>query len=527
MHVWAALPHSRDVAVPRWRRVGPAVLTALALVCTPALADEAEQAFEALYGKEYAGVLRSRDPASVLALAERFLTVATGEEVGPPLAALLCRRAHELSLLHPEGYRTAVHAMRLSEARHPPTRLACRDTLVDLERRRYRAARGPARIGAGNDLIDALMAAAAAHRNAGRADEVSGLLSEADRTASAVARPRKAEIQLWRNRIAMCAESRERIDELLKQVEAKPDDTAAHDELVRRLLVDRDDPVAAAEHLEGVADAELRKYVPAAAKGIREAPELAASEMAQWYAGLMDEAPASAKTDMFRRAWAYYEVYLDKHKGMDASHAEGVAGMRDLLARLRKARLEELDDTDRWLELLRLPGVPAKNGQLQVSGYKTSTSLPCVIEGAYQIVARFSRGTEKRGDCGIHLPAGTEGAAFMMSGNGMDGYISHVQQGAVKVPEPVGGREFTVDALVVPEGDCVEILVDVNGKPYLHWSGPQRLLAHPHVPGKSRWRRNPASKRFQAVGMGHFLVVYTSMRVRSLAGQVRMPADGR
>jgi formylglycine-generating enzyme required for sulfatase activity len=62
--------------------------------------------------------------------------------------------------------------------------------------------------------------------------------------------------------------------------------------------------------------------VPAAAKPIEQAPELACNELGDWYHGLADQATAPAsKGAMLRRAKAYYRQFLDLHKADDLARA--------------------------------------------------------------------------------------------------------------------------------------------------------------------------------------------------------------
>ncbi|MBE3123596.1 MAG: formylglycine-generating enzyme family protein, partial [Planctomycetes bacterium] len=93
-------------------------------------------------------------------------------------------------------------------------------------------------------------------------------------------------------------------------------------EIARLYLVELDNPKAAAEFVDDRCDDETRKYVPAAAKPVGKAPELACKELGDWYRGLADQtsAPAS-KGAMLRRAKAYYERFMSLHKPNDLARA--------------------------------------------------------------------------------------------------------------------------------------------------------------------------------------------------------------
>ena len=91
---------------------------------------------------------------------------------------------------------------------------------------------------------------------------------------------------------------------------------------MRLYLVEMNNPAEAAKFVDETLDEATRKYVPAAAKPIEEAPELACNELGDWYRGLADQATATAsKGAMLERAKAYYERFVDLHKADDLARA--------------------------------------------------------------------------------------------------------------------------------------------------------------------------------------------------------------
>jgi len=109
---------------------------------------------------------------------------------------------------------------------------------------------------------------------------------------------------------------------LKARLAADPKDASSRKEIVRLYLVEMDNPAEAAKFLDEAMDAATRKYVPAAAKPIEDAPEAACTEMGDWYKGLADQATAPAsKGAMLQRAKAYYTRFVDLHKADDVARA--------------------------------------------------------------------------------------------------------------------------------------------------------------------------------------------------------------
>jgi len=114
-------------------------------------------------------------------------------------------------------------------------------------------------------------------------------------------------------------------------------DTAGDIALAARLL-EAAKAAGAAEYLDAACDPALRKYVPAAAKGVEAAPELACVELGDWYRDLAAAATTGSKVSTLTRAQAYYARYLALHAaaGMDRTKAElALTKVEEELDRLR------------------------------------------------------------------------------------------------------------------------------------------------------------------------------------------------
>jgi formylglycine-generating enzyme required for sulfatase activity len=116
-----------------------------------------------------------------------------------------------------------------------------------------------------------------------------------------------------------------------------------------------DNPAEAAKSVNETLDEATRKYMPAAAKPIEEAPELACNELGDWYRGLADQATAPAsKGAMLRRAKAYYERFMGLHKTDDLARAGTTLMLKkvdDALAKLGPAAEDKSDPSSLTLNL--------------------------------------------------------------------------------------------------------------------------------------------------------------------------------
>jgi len=277
---------------------------------------EAEKAFGEVYGADFKRVKATRDTRDDVELAARFLTAAGESAAAPELVAVLCEKACELAMAHPDGFKTAVAAMELESAQMPDKADACSDRVLEIRQKQFELAKGDARSKAGEVLVDALMAAVDMHATAGPAEAI--VLC---RRAQSVARLANSEAKpVIDARLASLGQLLKLVreaDDLKKQLDANPQNVALREKLVRLCLVEMDNPAEAAQFIEGVPDEGLRKYVPAAARPLDSAPELACTELAEWYKALAGSAPPAAVSAMLVRAQGYYQRFLRLHETAD------------------------------------------------------------------------------------------------------------------------------------------------------------------------------------------------------------------
>ncbi|HUU91007.1 MAG TPA: hypothetical protein VM238_07340 [Phycisphaerae bacterium] len=475
-----------------------AVRTGLAAICLVFLAafavpaaegPDARAMFESLYGNDVDKVTRTRDKADDVALAARLLETARGQDVRPPLAAVLCEKAIDLGSTHPDGYDTAVDAAELTIEVAPDTAAKTYERLLTLREQQHRSAKGLDKIGAAETLIESLLVAADAHLEGGDASEATGLMQRASRLARAVRSDRQDEIQARMDRLAERLRAERQVEAYEKKLQAAPDDAATRNSLVRLCVVELDDPQRATTFLNDGCAEDLKKYVLAAAKGVGAAPELACLDLAEWYRGLAEEASEAGKPAVLRRAKAYYERFLDLHEADDLARNQATLALEKVEADL--AKLAALTETrvvgpGRWIDLLPLVNIQEdlnkkdqkcrwRDDGLWVEGHDfVKVAMPCIPQGDYQVRVTFMRpGGTDISSVSVYVPVGSKPVDVSWTNK------EHAGIGSVK-PKPEKGQpglvlpkqEHTADITIRVRGNLGDITVLFDGRPHLHWRGP-------------------------------------------------------
>jgi len=316
------------------RLAAAAILLASSL---PVLAGEAADTFNKLYGEDLKRVAATPLPADDVSLAKQMLGDAKEAGDQPALLSLLCEKAYELAVKDASGYATATAAMDLLAGKVPEKKIECLQKNAALYQKQYTAARGEAKTKAGEDVITALSALAEAQTAAGDSDAAGTTLRQAIAIATAIRSENKAALQARLENLAPRQKVEKQIAALKAKLDADAKDEVSRKELVRLYLVEMDNPAEAAKFLDETLDEATRKYVPAAVKPIGDAPELACTELGDWYRGLADQAatPAS-KGAMLRRAQAYYQRFLELHTAEDLARTAATLTLKRIEDALAK-----------------------------------------------------------------------------------------------------------------------------------------------------------------------------------------------
>lgn len=509
---------------------------------TAALTDEgaeaakARQTFESLFGEEVAKVRGTPTAQDDLALAKRLLEVARDATDSPAFLAVLCDHAYALASPHASGKDTAVAAMDLL-AEHVPNRAEEAQARVrQLREGKDEAGAGGTETvgrptespqGAPEDKLKALLAEIEKKKQAGALVEAAALYRKAKGMAKAAGDNRLGEIEAAAEALTRRIRLERRTRDVRAMLKNQPDNVSAREGLVRLYLVKLDDPERAAEVLEGVEDEELKKYVPAAAKPVDAAPELACLDLGEWYKGLAESAPDDAKPAMYARAKAYLDRFLRLHATKDMDRVRAKVAMEKVGKALAKgeapaaapaqpAKPKKPDETaggkeksvikpGKWVDLIRVID-PAKHvvaGQgewiregkvlRKVPGrtMRSRIMIPYKIRGSYQLHTEYvfskpGAGFGPGGGFGFTLPVGERSVHLCLwaksePGTHGLGFVDHhyADNNETTVPaQPVVvNRPYSLDVQVEQmRRDQAHIAVRLNGKPIIDWTGRRSAL---------------------------------------------------
>jgi hypothetical protein len=326
-----------------------------------------------------------------------------------------------------------------------------------------------------------------------------------------------------------------KIAALKARLQSAPTDAAVRTELVTALVVDLNDPAAAAKFVDATLDAALQKFVPAAARGIDQTPELACPQLGDWYRGLADKAPAPARPPMLARARAYYDRFLGLHAAEDLARAQVTLALKKLdeaaaPAEAARAETPKPDTTARpagtakagptgkaatpaasaaaagetlaanqWHDLMKyidtnkdpvfgnMPiGWRREQGAIACSnsGYSSESkiSVPVMPQGSYDLQVKFAISGSTYGHVGIFLPAGAGATVLRLDCSGQSGlnYVNgrNASYNGTGTPTMLTVRRvYTVEVRVTLTGDQASIVATLDGKPLVQWSGSQTALS--------------------------------------------------
>ena len=521
--------------------------------------DQAAPAFESLYGSDFKRVRLTREVADDLELAARLLAAAKEATGQPAFLAVLCEKAADLAGPHPDGVATAVEALGFLAAQIPEQAGMCAERLVDVRQKQFEGSRGADRPPAGEALIDALLGAAEHKQEDGALMDAVTFYRRAQAIGRAVSSPRSGEIDARQKVLARAMQTEREIADIQTLLEKSPGNTALREKLVRIYLVEKDDPAEASKHLEGIEDEALRKYVPAAAKGVEAAPELACQELGEWYRGLGEAAPDAAKPAMYARAKAYYERFLGLHPTEDLARTTASLALGKVDAELAKlggapgpttaakapspskptlAPSGKTVRTGQWVDLVPyvdLAKHAVKGTWEERDGVLVLTNapgggramIPAVPLGNYELEVTCRR-TWGDSTVAIILPAASTGVVVALdydhgSASGLDqvnGKGPTKNETRVKAVHMKANREYVVHAKVQVAGPAAQIDVALDGQPYIVWKGAVAALSLP----KTWTLPTPGT-----IGLGAFYsrAEFRNVRLKMLTGRAVLPPAKR
>ena len=455
--------------------------------------DEAANTFEQLYGADFKKAMASRDTAPAGELADQLLKAATESAKDPALFAVFCEK------------------------------------VLALRQKQFDSAKGDAKAPAADLLLQSLDNLAQAKMQAA---DFSGAATLYQKAIATAATPEAKAI--YKAKLLECGERQKmqkKIDDLKAKVAAAPDDAASRAELVRLIVVELDDPAQANQYVADALDEDLKKHVPAAAKGVDAAPELACMELGDWYWGFAEKASPGAKLTMLEHAGTYYRRFLDLHKENDTARTKATLALKKAEEAAAKAghKPGESGTGKGWIDVLKLSDLKNKSWpnylgatwkrtgdaiQVQAATDRGGGQLaiPLVIEGPYELRVKVVKNFLP-GNLNILLPVGPTGVILSVDND--KGHLATVT-GDKKDPVFPGGTaeaktEYLLELKVVPNEKETKITVKLDGKPWIEWQGPWAALSPPESSILKR-------KEFGIGVWGNVDLEFRSMELRMLPG---------
>lgn len=515
--------------------------------CAGEAEDKATALLNSLFGSDVERVAKTRDKKDDVDLARRLLDAARQDGAGKPaLVAVLCEKAVELAEGHPDGYAAALEAMQVLIESAPEKAGACAARSLSIRQKQYERARGRAKVEAADALIDALLDVTDAQEAAGDLPAAAATCRRAEAIARVMKMPWHAPVEARARHLARRVKVGIQIENLKAALVKEPIDAATRERLVRLFLVDLDDAAEAAQHVEGVRDAALRKYVPAAAKGLEAPPELACVELGNWYRSLADAAPEDAKAAMLARAELYYERFLEMHATDDLDRAAAAIALKKVEAEIEKlggrsvgplaagaAASGETIKPGRWVEVIRridpkrdtVAGKWQRRGRslvLSSPAEQNRAAAPIAPAGSYTLDAQFVRTSGDNTVC-FTLPVGSRSVSVFFSAwrSAVHGLSDIKGQDARSNPTGVkpgilrNGVTYRACMTVKVRGEQARITVGLNGRPLIAWNGPLADLS-PQISWGSPRPGQPA------FGTSHSDAVFRSLRLKMLSGEATL-----
>ena len=313
------------------------VLLALALTGGLALADDADDLYEKLFGAEAKKVAASTTKADDVALAAKLLKTAKMRPDLPNLQLVLYEKAFEFGTAATDGCDTALEALVLlrkaSAARKTDALLQKNLAAHDLQalqkdlaaaRIRFDKGSGAARIAAGKWYLRTLEAIADIKIVECKAAEAKVLCYKALNVATYIKSPRMASILAKSKRVGAMASQETKRKLLVDTLQANPKDKQARKKLILFYIVVFDNPERAAKLVTDDIDKTTRTCISLATRRLKELDKAACLKLGDWYyKTLAKNASGALRPSLLRRAKGYYRrsLALPTPKDKDARSA--------------------------------------------------------------------------------------------------------------------------------------------------------------------------------------------------------------
>jgi len=473
-----------------------ALTAPLILSFATAWGDQADDTFESVFGPEIARVTQSREIDDDIDLAERLLKTASQSKEQGRLVVLLLENSYTLGMKHPKGFETAYQAARrlkdLPDA--PPSAF---EKLLTVRTRQYNMARGAEKSEIGQQMVEWAMEQGEAKVLDRQYEEALKLMRQA--MAFGPNSSRRGFVTYRIRTLTEMDRAARQAAVLKDKLKEEPTDEASRLRLLQLYVVDLDDPEQAAAVLTRDCDERYRTYLPLVQKDDQTLADTACLELADWYRSLAEPASQTARPNMLRRAKRYYDLYLDKHKEVDATRMKA-----DMIVKAIGEELEkQAESLDPWIDLIKdINPKRDGDGRWTLKGGRVSCadtmsigapnlSFPALPKGAYDLQLEISASrlrnsyTPPRVELLLPVSADRYAAVVLNVDSSNKDYIYEESTGVYYggssrryVPSVLTvAKPALIEARVLPiNRDNIEVIVYVNKKPHLsHKSSLVRL----------------------------------------------------
>jgi len=262
-----------------------AIIVAFSSIALTALADDAQQVFDSIYGQRIKAAKASVSRDDDHALAKELVEAAGKSTDTPALLALMCEASYDLSNLHADGFATAAQAMSLLAESVESQRTSAREKLVDVLMKQSRLGKADEREVAGEALIDTLVLIGDEKMEAKKWNDAAGDYRRAQSIAASKKSPMLDTIKAKLDLASRRDRAEKQIARLSEKLLADANDSVTAEEIVMLYVVEFDDPKSALPFLNRIKDEQLKKLVPLAAKAVSDDAEGDCLELGEWYRG--------------------------------------------------------------------------------------------------------------------------------------------------------------------------------------------------------------------------------------------------
>ncbi|MCE5325070.1 MAG: LamG domain-containing protein [Planctomycetaceae bacterium] len=297
-------------------------------------AKKASGEFERIFGKHVRAVLATPAVQDDLALAEKLMAMQPQAADDVFFAAAMCEKAYDLSAPSAAGQTTAAAALEQLLALAPWKSRAWLESLVEIRRKSFAAARGEDRTAEGDALIAATLRLAEALADDDAFNEAYEVCHRLLPLAKAVKSKKADDIEAAQDRYAALKPIGQAMAVLQIRIKANPADQLARNELMRLYVAERNAPRKAAAYLTAKAPADYQANIPDAQRSLAALDAADCLRLGLWYEDLIDRASEQGKALAARRSRDYLQQYLDLHETADATRAKAAAAIKKLDALL-------------------------------------------------------------------------------------------------------------------------------------------------------------------------------------------------